>query len=138
MSTRCNIILQDDNAAKRIYLYHHHDGYPEGVGSDLAHYIAEWNKLYFYAIEEYANRLIKGEQSPFYEKVDDEYRLTRGLHGDIEFLYILHFAFDAETGRNTLTLEAYRVLWNDDIPEDNTTPCFYTIVDDRKVQPITL
>lgn len=33
MSTRCNIIIKD-RGDRRIYLYHHHDGYPEGVGSE--------------------------------------------------------------------------------------------------------
>ena len=38
MSTRCNIIIKDRR--DKIILYHHHDGYPSGVGSDLKKYLA--------------------------------------------------------------------------------------------------
>lgn len=113
MSTRCNIILKDENKSKKIYLYHHHDGYPEGVGADLAHFVTEWNKGYFYGVEELANRMIKGIESPFYGEVDNEYELTSCLHGDIEYLYIVRLEWDYEAKKNTIVLETYEVPWED-------------------------
>ena len=111
MSTRCNIILKDENKNKKIYLYHHHDGYPEGVGADLAHFVTEWNTGYSYCIEELANRMIKGIESPLYGKVDNGYELTSCLHGDIEYLYIVRLEWDKEAEKNTMLLESYEVAY---------------------------
>ena len=33
MSTRCHIFIKQ--AEKEIPMYHHHDGYPDGVGAEL-------------------------------------------------------------------------------------------------------
>ena len=40
MSTRCNILIGDRQ------FYHHWDGYPDGVGADLAYFIANVNAGY--------------------------------------------------------------------------------------------
>ena len=114
MSTRCNIILLDEKHNRRIFLYHHHDGYPQGVGADLAHYVSEWNKLYLYEIEDYANRLIKGMESPFYGNIDNGYRLTPCVHSDIEFLYIIRFGYDDEAEKYTAVLECYKIPFSID------------------------
>lgn len=135
MSTRCNIILEDAKTRKRIYLYHHHDGYPEGVGADLARFVAKWNRHYYYRIEEYANALLKGIESEFYGRKDDEYELTSGLHGDIEYCYLIKMSEDAEAGKNTAVLEAYQVLWEDEIATYASSLC---AIDSTIVQPIAL
>lgn len=61
MSTRCNIIIKD--GAERIYLYHHHDGYPMGVGTELQDYLqrkwGEPHRKYWYGTS-IANDLVKG------------------------------------------------------------------------------
>ena len=88
MSTRCNIILKDKG--HQIFLYHHHDGYPEGVGTDMQRFVADINKHYYYSIEDVANRLLKGYDSKFYGKTDMGYELTTNIHGDIEYLYVLY------------------------------------------------
>lgn len=135
MSTRCNIIVNDDRGNK-LYLYHHHDGYPEGVGSDLAHFVADRNIPYFYGgAYGFANRLLKGINSPFYEKVDNEYELTSALHGDIEYVYVVRFSYDDEAGRTTATLEAYKVLWSDEYAEYAET---LTAIDGTIVAPISI
>lgn len=80
MSTRCNIVLKTGRRFfKDIYLYHHHDGYPEGVGADLV----ERLKDHFTGlrVEDIANKLVKD--------LDDEYEITTCLHGDIEYLYVI-------------------------------------------------
>ena len=87
MSTRCNVIVKDctiQNGVKKenwqVKLYHHHDGYPEGVGKDLTNFI---NKLEddFY-VEDVVNGLLKNEK-------DKGYKWCNSLHGDIEYLYTI-------------------------------------------------
>lgn len=135
MSTRCNIILRDENKNKKIYLYHHHDGYPEGVGADLAHFVSVWNKCYYYCIEEIATIMIKGLESPLYGRVDNEYELTSGLHGDIEYLYIVRLEWDDEAKKNTIVLEAYSVCWPDEYAMHADT---LTAIDGTICRPISL
>lgn len=79
MSTRCNIILKDDE--HQVILYHHCDGYPEGVGSFLYRKVNDnLKKGRFCFAEDIANYLLKDEE-------DNSYELTSGIHGDIEYLY---------------------------------------------------
>lgn len=89
MSTRCNIIIKD--GSDRFYLYHHHDGYPMGVGTELSRFLGD----YFKPIGSFhphwyggsiATALVKGRAFyPFDKegKHDDEYEITSGLHGDM-------------------------------------------------------
>ena len=79
MSTRCNIVVKDKN--NTFYVYHHCDGYPEGVGSFLYRKVND--NLYkgrFCFAEDVVNYLLKDEE-------DNSYELTSGIHGDIEYLY---------------------------------------------------
>ena len=39
MSTRAHIRIKDGD--EQIMLYHHHDGYPDGVGRDLKEFLAD-------------------------------------------------------------------------------------------------
>lgn len=80
MSTRCNIKIIDKDC--EVILYHHHDGYPAGVGADL---FDKFNaklkdKNCYLSAEDIANSLIKDPK-------DDEYEWTSDIHGDIEYLY---------------------------------------------------
>lgn len=79
MSTRCNIVVKEGN--KKVYLYHHCDGYPSGVGIDLLDKNL-FNKWY-YDISYIVNKLIKATD-------DDGYEYTSGIHGDIEYLYVIN------------------------------------------------
>ena len=80
MSTRCNIVLKTGRRFfKDIYLYHHHDGYPEGVGADLVNRLKD--HFTGATVEDIANKLVKD--------LDDEYEITTCLHGDIEYLYVI-------------------------------------------------
>lgn len=100
MSTRCNIIVKD--RYDRFWLYHHHDGYPEGVGEDLKKRMTkvfnEWsgNRLYS---EDIVNMLVKDG--------DDEYEITTSEHGDIEYLYTI----DLE--KRTLSYQAVGRHWKE-------------------------
>lgn len=80
MSTRCNIKLIEKDQI--IWLYHHHDGYPRYLGAFL---LTKYNDTFkdknkYIDAFDLANELIK-------DKDDDEFELTNGIHGDIEYLY---------------------------------------------------
>lgn len=91
MSTRCNILIGDHQ------FYHHWDGYPDGVGADLAYFIANVNAGYLERWSDTIDHLAQfvaehgiigrlgscGGGDRGYEA--EEF----GLHGDIEFLYIV-------------------------------------------------
>jgi len=102
MSTRCCVVVKDK--WDKFTLYHHHDGYPEGVGADLKSYIErikenDWSV----DAERFANVLIKNES----ERTgfnDNEFEITMRLHGDIEYLY--------EVDCQTMTLKCWSVLLN--------------------------
>lgn len=79
MSTRCNIVVDDGN--ELLYLYHHHDGYPKGVGAELTEYLKSNNPQ---TAEELFNGLVF--------LYGDEYEETYGIHGDIEYLYKIDIA----------------------------------------------
>lgn len=77
MSTRCNIIIK--RKGYKAILYHHFDGYLEGVGQDLVNKLSDvqnWNW------DDIANCLLK-------DRHDDGYELTSCIHGDIEYLYTI-------------------------------------------------
>jgi hypothetical protein len=79
MSTRAHIIIKEwDN---QIHLYHHCDGYPEGIGIDLKNIIHKLAED-----PEYRTRdLIQGKLIPG----DDSYAPALCLHGDEEYVYVI-------------------------------------------------
>lgn len=93
MSTRCNIIIKDSR--NKVVLYHHHDGYPQGIGQDLKEYLTGFRYWYGSTI---ANGLIKRTDCVNYE-------ISFGVHDDIEYLYVIDC--------NKKTLKCYeRKDWN--------------------------
>lgn len=92
MSTRCNVIIRKDG--NQVVLYHHWDGYPEGVGYDL---VERFRKNFQPGQPEWTmagvvNMLIK-------DKEDQGYEWTTRLHGDIEYLYTV------DLNRKTITCD---------------------------------
>lgn len=79
MSTRCNIIIKEKNEDP-IYVYHHCDGYPEGVGAELKKILST---------KYISNNLSVKNIEYFLYNYDNQYEETDGIHGDIEYLYIL-------------------------------------------------
>ena len=95
MSTRAHILIKDGD--EQVMLYHHHDGYPEGVGRKLKKFLAEQFPKYW-DVCEIANGLVKGalrypRRSLLSDKVtiesDMEYEITTGIHGDEAYVYII-------------------------------------------------
>lgn len=106
MSTRCNIIIKDKY--NEFWLYHHHDGYPEGVGADLT---KRMNSAFEKDLDlsDVVNMLIKD--------IDDEYEITTGEHGDIEYLYKI------DVDRKTLSYQAVSHHWEENGLDEHT---YYT------------
>lgn len=102
MSTRTNVVILKENH-KPVQLYHHHDGYPTGVGKELQEYIADIlkeDKEILSTPDNLAKYLSHPER-------DDEYELEGriNLHFDIEYLYVI--SLDEET------ITCYRVrMWS--------------------------
>ena len=74
MSIRCQIkitYLRQD-----VLLYHHHDGYPEGVGRDL---IKRRNQLNIWDGNIIVNNLVKD--------IKDAYEISYQVHTDIDYWY---------------------------------------------------
>lgn len=80
MRTRASIIIKQNK--RNIDLYHHFDGYPDGIGSDLKEYLKGEANWY---IECIANELVKGMAI----ENDNGYEVACGVHGDIDYLYII-------------------------------------------------
>lgn len=90
MSTRCIVKIRKNG--REVTLYHHHDGYPEGVGSELIDkfgQILEKEKRElengfdsYLGVCDIANKLIKDTE-------DEEYQLTLGNHTDREYEYLI-------------------------------------------------
>ncbi len=100
MSTRCcvKVVQKFGDITKECMLYHHHDGYPEGVGRDLKDRFkpeVQAFSRYTWDIDEIANKLIKDQ--------DDEYEYTAYNHTDIEYLYTIDC--------NAKTIKCNEVQW---------------------------
>lgn len=76
MSTRCNVLFEVPEIGLSIYIYRHHDGYPEETGVDLLGMAVEAKDAEAFLT------LILGSKA---------YELTNGVHGDIQHFYVLRF-----------------------------------------------
>lgn len=74
MSTRCQIKIT--YLDKEVMLYHHHDGYPAGVGYDL---VQRQKKLNTWNGDTIINTLVKDK--------NDEYEVACVVHTDLDYWY---------------------------------------------------
>lgn len=106
MSTRANIVIKKtthNDRVKYYQLYHHCDGYFEGVGCDLQNIM---NKV----MEEPADKRKDILSSPlslavYINEYDDSFEIEEdnlNLHGDIEYLYVIDI--------NAQTITCYSVF----------------------------
>lgn len=79
MSTRASILVKEGD--EKCYIYHHCDGYPDGVGLDLKEYLEKISSWY---MEDIVNELIKGKCAN-----DSTYEWTSGVHGDESYFYLI-------------------------------------------------
>lgn len=82
--TRCNIVVND--GTDTLYIYHHCDGYPKGVGNQLTRYLQ-------------CNTPLKAQDvfDGLVFMYGDEYEETFCVHGDIEYLYTIDILEDKIT-----------------------------------------
>ena len=111
MSTRCNIKVVVDGDTV-VWLYHHCDGYVEGVGRNLADFLRRVNEdrtvcpLY---PEYLITNLIKEGVTWPDGTPDNSYEWTGGQQGDIEYLYTIEYKDNKE-----VTLSVEGIYNNDD------------------------
>ena len=78
MATRAHLIIKDKDGDER-FIYHHWDGYPEGVGKEVREFLH---------LEEVANIFNAQEFCKAIEKWDCSYEFEdTGLHGDEDYIY---------------------------------------------------
>lgn len=92
MSTRCHVIVIDSNDESH-YVYHHCDGYPEGVGKDLKKILSKCSESGEYDWECILEEMMK---------YDDSYEEDSGIHGDEEYLYYIR-----TNDKDCITLDCY-------------------------------
>ncbi len=103
-----------------IYLYHHCDGYPEGVGKDLKKYLAEVvSKWAWWSPEDIATSLVRGAIKDNEGNADMGYEVAICEHGDCEYGY--------EIDCNNQTLTCYKLdsgirPWKRVVPIPNEEP----------------
>lgn len=108
MSTRATIKITEENDT--IWVYHHSDGYPDGIGSDLKEYLKE---LKYWSADEIATVLVKGKTVGKSHNIwtgearqgDDGYEITTCQHGDESYGY--HINCDEQT------ITCYKLAWEE-------------------------
>ena len=92
MSTRATIkvIGKDKNP---VWIYHHTDGYPEGVGVELKERLSKEGSSYFYTI---VNDILR---------IDIYYEITSGQHGDENYGYLVD--------TDNRILKCYSIGWDE-------------------------
>lgn len=86
MSTRSEILIKEQGVyegkkwKRELKLYHHSDGYPEGVGKFLMEHVYSMLMSSNPSVDDITNYLIKNKE-------DDTFEITSGKHVDIEYFY---------------------------------------------------
>lgn len=88
MSTRTNIIIKDSNQPVQRLIYHHCDGYFEGVGCEIKNEIIP---IYIDNHKSFHVNDLWAEIIDF----DEQYMNSECIHGDIEYLYMLEVISDS-------------------------------------------
>ena len=100
MSTRSHIIVTNGNTTH--YVYHHCDGYLEGVGKELKDFTKKFvRSSYLKNPEVFCKEL---------ENWDDSYRFEdRGPHGDEEYIYTVKIYEDSSIEVSVLELQCTKL-----------------------------
>ena len=99
MSTRCNVIVKDK--FDKFFLYHHCDGYPEGVGNDL---VNRFKSLFEKDEKVWWMDLV----NPLVKDPNHNYELTDCVHLDVEYLYTI------DCDEKTIYYQTVTTNWNKD------------------------
>ena len=88
MSTRAHIIIKD--GSEKHYLYHHFDGYPEGVGAELRNIFKNLtDEERFDGADDFCQWISDHYNGYEYEDY--------GLHGDEDYVYVIDFLYNKFT-----------------------------------------
>ena len=114
MSTRATIKIAK-KGKNDVWMYHHCDGYPDGVGSELLDFLSHigdenWN-------QKYISKTLNDE--------DSSYEFTSGQHGDEDYAYLI----DCDDH----TLKCYSVGWDEFEWDEDNIEYIPGQRDDRKV-----
>ena len=115
MSTRASIIVCDQTG-KRQYIYHHHDGYLDGVGQELKDFLETYTKSpdSTWDCSDITMKILA---------LDDEYEITTNVHGDIEYKYTIStdraaITLTAEDCSTGSVIPGFTTIWKRDIKTD--------------------
>lgn len=104
MSTRSHIIVRESDKAPMSewsYIYHHCDGYPEGVGREIGCAFEENIRP-----NSIGKKYTLDEICAMITNIEDEYRPDKCLHGDEEYIYVVTLEADKEG----VVLDCYATL----------------------------
>lgn len=100
MSTRCHIVIKKEGF-DRMYVYHHCDGYPSGVGADLVDMLKDYK----------FNDWTPSALARYIEDTDSGYEIDTDIHGDEDYIY--------EINCDNMTLKCYSADYYDEEVDDN-------------------
>lgn len=112
MSTRCNVIIQDE--FNKLYFYRHSDGYPECTGESLKRFVRGYTKHKFRLnSSQSAGWLILHGHYEYGLTAYDAWKVgayepTSEIHADIEYKYIIDLV--------NRELRAYKIHFTDALP----------------------
>lgn len=78
MSTRCHLVVKGQGFEKA-YIYHHCDGYPDGVGTEIVEEMKQYDNPEW-RVNEVVNKILS---------ISDEYELDSDIHGDEDYIYLI-------------------------------------------------
>lgn len=109
MSTRCHIVVKNTTEKKENYVYHHWDGYINGVGKELKEFIKDKYEPSIFSADEFCKQLENWDCSYEYENC--------GIHGDEEYIYYV----DINSEEQAITLSVKEKTVSRIYDENNKT-----------------
>jgi len=103
MSTRATILIRQESQNTHIRIYHHTDGYPDGIGADIKQALEKHGRNWDAC--RIANEMLKGLNG-----FDEYYEITFCQHGDEEYAYLI----DCDNKQ----LTCYKIRWDDFVWSD--------------------
>jgi hypothetical protein len=104
MSTRSHIIVRESDKSpisEWSYIYHHCDGYPEGVGSEIGDAFDEKIRSNILG-----NKYTLDDVHSMITGIDDYYYPDDSIHGDEEYIYVVTL----EPDREGVVVDCYSTL----------------------------
>lgn len=104
MSTRCHIVVRGSKCEPSVnweYIYHHYDGYPDGVGSEIGEAFEKTLKANGSGRKYSSDDIVK-----IITGIDYEYEVDDGFHLDEEYVYVVTIDDDQEG----VTVTCYHTL----------------------------